>query len=86
MELREIRPERRPGQVVEGTLACPGCDVPVVPPGGRAPIGAHVECPFCGREGRLRDFLSLDQPTRPTHVAVRVRQPPPVPVTRRAPT
>jgi len=29
-------------------------------------------CSFCGREGRVRDFLSLGEPTRSTHVVVRV--------------
>jgi hypothetical protein len=86
MELREIRPAKRPGAFAEGTLACPQCDVPVTPPGGRAPLSAAVTCPYCGRAGRLRDFLSLELPTRPTRVCLRVRQPPPTPVTRRAPT
>jgi hypothetical protein len=79
--MREIRPARRPGVLAEGTLACPGCDVPVAPPQGRAPLTAPVACPYCGRTGRLRDFLTLGAPTRPAHVVVTVRQP-----TRRAPT
>lgn len=86
MELQEIRPERRPGELAEGTLACPSCDLPVVPPGGRAPLTAAVACPYCGRTGRLRDFLSFELPTRPARVVVRVRQPPPTPAMRRAPT
>jgi hypothetical protein len=81
VELREIRPAKRPGVLAEGTLACPGCDAPVVPPEGRTPLTAEVACPYCGRFGPLRDFLSLETPTRPTRVLVTVRQP-----SRRAPT
>ena len=75
MELREIRHEKQPGVLAEATLACPECDAPVLPPGGRAPVTAQATCPYCGHEGVLRDFLSLEVPTRPTHVLVRVRQP-----------
>ena len=84
-EMHEIRPAKRPGVLAEGTLACPQCDAPVVPPYGRAAISAPVVCPFCGRAGRLRDFLSLAKPTRPARVVVTVRQPQPAP-RRRAPT
>ena len=79
--MQEIRPARRPGVLAEGTLACPDCDAPVAPPGGRAPLAAAVACPFCGHGGRIRDFLSLAAPTRPARVVVTVRQP-----SRRAPT
>jgi hypothetical protein len=55
-----------------GTLACPGCDAPVLPAG---PIGpsAALACPYCGHDGVVRDFLSLGEPTRPARVVVRVR-------------
>ena len=32
-----------------------------------------LTCPFCGRRGPVRDFVSLAKPTRPTHVVLRVR-------------
>jgi hypothetical protein len=79
--MHEIRPAKRPGVLAEGTLACPRCDAPVVPPGGRAPLTGPAACPFCGRRGPLRDFLSLAVPTRPARVLVTVRQ-----SRRRAPT
>ena len=83
MELQEIRPAKRPGLLAEGTLACPGCDAPVVPPEGRTPVSALTACAYCGRTGALRDFLSLAAPTRPTRVLVTVREAQP---RRRAPT
>jgi hypothetical protein len=56
-----------------GTLACPACDVPVLPgPGGMSPRDP-ISCGFCGHLGAVRDFLSLAEPTRPARVAVRVR-------------
>lgn len=66
--------ERRvtPSRVAEGTLACPDCDAPVALTGG--PVGPtdQLACPFCGRDGAVRDFLSLARPTRPTRVVVRI--------------
>ncbi|MBE2320654.1 hypothetical protein DVA67_032135 [Solirubrobacter sp. CPCC 204708] len=53
-----------------GTLACPRCDAPVSP-GGRALSPAEpIGCPFCGESGRVRDFLSLEAPTRAAHVEI----------------
>ena len=58
-----------------GTLACPGCDAPVLPgPGDMSPHDS-LTCGFCRHGGALRDFLSLGEPTRPMRVAVRVRRP-----------
>jgi len=56
-----------------GTFACPACDAPVLP--GDRPLrpAEPVACPFCGHAGAVRDFLSLDAPTRPAYVEVRVR-------------
>jgi hypothetical protein len=56
-----------------GTLACPGCDAPVLPGPGRTLVGDPFSCAFCGHAAAVRDFLSLAEPTRPTRVAVRVR-------------
>ena len=38
------------------------------PVGPADPIG----CPFCGTAGAVRDFLSLEDPSRPARVVVRV--------------
>jgi hypothetical protein len=60
-------------QLATGTLACPGCDVPVLPgPSGLSPSD-QLECGFCGATGAVHEFLSLAPPTRPTRVVVRVR-------------
>jgi hypothetical protein len=54
-----------------GTLACPGCDAPVAITGAHRPHDG-LSCPYCGRSGALRDFLSLAAPTRPARVEIRV--------------
>ena len=83
-------PERRPAGAVEeerrvapsgvlglGTLACPRCDAPVST-GGRALSPVHpLFCPYCDHAAPLRDFLSLEPPTRPTRVIVRIAIPAP---------
>jgi hypothetical protein len=66
------RPARTTREVATGTLACPDCDAPVLPAGAMSPADP-LACGFCGHEARVRDFLSLGQPTRPTRVAVRIR-------------
>ena len=72
--LREIREADATTQIAVGTLACPDCDVPVLPgPGGMSPADP-LSCGFCGHGARVRDFLSLGEPTRPTHVVVRLRR------------
>jgi hypothetical protein len=71
----EKRPDkRRPDVVATGTLACPTCDAPVAPVGAMR-LDATIECPVCARLGRVREFLSLRQPTRAAHVVVRLRLP-----------
>ena len=70
--IREIRPGEAGTQLAVGTLACPGCDAPVflgIAP--RSPADP-LSCGFCGHDARVRDFLSLGEPTRPTRVVVRV--------------
>jgi hypothetical protein len=67
--------KRRAGvwrQLAVGTLACPSCDAPVLPDGGMA-MPDPLSCGFCDHAGAVRDFLTLGEPTRPAHVAVRVR-------------
>jgi hypothetical protein len=70
-EVQEERRLARSALLAVGTLACPACDLPVVPDGAVSPA-APLGCPFCGHAGAVRDFLSLTPPTRPTRVAVRV--------------
>ena len=72
--LREIREADSSMHVAVGTLACPDCDAPAFL--GLRPMSPAdpLWCGFCGREGHVRDFLSLGEPTRATHVVVRVRR------------
>lgn len=72
LEWLEQRPARS-GHLATGSLACPGCDAPVVPSAGPHAPSAPVACPYCGSIGTVRDFLSLAQPTRPARVEVRAR-------------
>jgi hypothetical protein len=73
------RHERRPAedgwQVATGTLACPTCDAPVLAEEGGMSPSDPMACGWCRHPGLVRDFLSLAEPTRPTRVVVRVRQP-----------
>jgi hypothetical protein len=55
-----------------GTLACPGCDAPVLPSLERMSPRDPISCGFCQTAGAVSDFLSLAEPTRPTRVVVRV--------------
>lgn len=68
---REIRPDERTLLMATGTFACPACDAPVMPAGPVAPPDPAA-CPFCGHAARVRDFLSLEAPSRPARVQVRV--------------
>ena len=61
--------------LASGTLACPGCDAPVLPSAGGMSPGDPIACGYCGAAGPVRDFLSLAEPTRPMRVAVRVLMP-----------
>jgi uncharacterized Zn-finger protein len=62
----------RVGTLGSGTVACPACDAPVAI--GPVPMRPHqpLSCPYCGRRGALREFLSLAAPTRPARVEVRL--------------
>jgi hypothetical protein len=69
----ELRPSQDTWKLATGTLACPSCDIPVLPaPAGMSP-SEPMACAFCGHGAPVRDFLSLSEPTRPTRVAVRLR-------------
>ena len=67
----ELRPSRGTTELATGTMACPECDAPVMPAGPVGPADA-IGCPFCGTAGAVRDFLSLEDPSRPARVVVRV--------------
>lgn len=69
----EQRRDARSGVLAAGTLACPACDAPVMPAGPMSPAQS-LDCPYCARHGRVRDFLSLSEPARPARVEVRVVQ------------
>jgi hypothetical protein len=70
----EERRNTRTSVLAAGTLACPECDAPVFPSGPLRPSDA-LACPYCGRDGAVREFLSLGEPTRPARVVVRVTAP-----------
>lgn len=56
-----------------GTLACPGCDAPVMPAGRLTPAD-RLACPYCLHHGPARAFLSLEAPSRPARVVVTVSE------------
>ena len=68
-----LRRATRSTLVAVGTLACPSCDAPVLPPAGRTSPADPVRCAFCSHEDAIREFLRIGEPTRPTRVAVHVR-------------
>ncbi|MGB9183579.1 MAG: hypothetical protein WCB67_05900 [Solirubrobacteraceae bacterium] len=71
----EERRAARSDRLCTGTLACPECDAPVAIGGQPRSLADWLTCPFCQHSGRVRDFLSLASPTRPTRVVVRVSAP-----------
>ena len=75
IEYHERRQTIRSTVLAPGTLACDRCDAPIAP--GEVPLRLTdwLDCPFCGRGGPVRDFLSLSLPTRAAHVLVRVTLP-----------
>ena len=70
--LVEYRRATRDDRLGEATITCPGCDAPVAIGPGRRTLDEALCCPFCGRAGSVRDFLSLARPTRPTRVVLRI--------------
>jgi hypothetical protein len=71
----EERRATRDGHVCAGTLACPRCDAPVAAGGHGLTLTEELICPFCSHRDPVRAFLSLDVPTRPARVVVRVTLP-----------
>jgi hypothetical protein len=68
----EIRKLSRSTVLATGTLACPDCDAPVAPPAGGMRPQELLGCPYCDHVAPAREFLSLEAPTRPARVEVRV--------------
>jgi hypothetical protein len=68
----EKRPAVRSTLARAGTLACAGCDAPIAIGAEPLRLTDRLTCPFCLREGPVRDFLSLAAPTRPARVVVRL--------------
>ena len=63
----------RTKQLGIGTLACPECDAPVALGGPVAPAD-RIGCPYCRHVAPVRDFLSLEAPSRPARVVVTVTE------------
>jgi uncharacterized paraquat-inducible protein A len=70
--VQEEQRRARTNLLAVGTIACPHCDAPVALPRQRLTPLDVLSCPYCDHRAPLRDFLSLDAPSRPTRVAVRV--------------
>jgi hypothetical protein len=68
----EERRATRSDRLCDGTLACAGCDAPVSLGGEPVSLTHQLTCPYCGRSGPVRDFLSLAPPTRPARVTIRI--------------
>jgi len=72
--VEEERRLTRTSRLAAGTLACPQCDAPVALTGVLTPTDA-LACSFCEHAGTVRDFLTLGEPSRHTHIEVRVVSP-----------
>jgi hypothetical protein len=70
--VEERRRATSSGVLGTGTLACHRCDAPIDPGTDALLLTEPLACPFCDARGPVRDFLSLDVPTRPARVVVRV--------------
>src|SRR5918999_3918165 len=68
----EIRKLSRSTVLATGTLACPECDAPVAPAAGGLRPADELRCPYCWHTGPAREFLTLEEPSRPARVVVRV--------------
>jgi len=69
----EVRRRSAGTRVAAGTLACPSCDAPTAPPARPLSPVELLACGYCRHRAPVRDFLSLEPPTRPTRVVVRIR-------------
>ena len=68
----EERRTARSGRLAIGTLACARCDAPVALTAGPVSPADPLGCPYCSHHAPVRDFLSLEPPSRPARVEVRV--------------
>ncbi|MFZ0088894.1 MAG: hypothetical protein WAL63_05285 [Solirubrobacteraceae bacterium] len=71
----EERRATRSGELCAGTLACERCDAPVAIGPEAHLLTDELVCPFCDHAAPVRQFLSLEPPTRPTRVVVRLSLP-----------
>jgi hypothetical protein len=72
VEHEVIRELRR--AIGHGSLACPSCDLPLLP-NGTVTISAAIECPFCAERAPARSFLRLgaiDTPRNAVYVRARL--------------
>jgi hypothetical protein len=67
--IEERRELSRSWRVASGTLACPECDLPVIPGQGAGP-GTLVACAWCEYVARGREFFTVTASPRPTRVHV----------------
>jgi hypothetical protein len=68
----ELRRSVRSSVIASGTLACKHCDAPVAIGDSPRSLTDELTCPYCQHRAPLRDFLSLELPTRPARVVIRV--------------
>lgn len=61
------------GAIAAGTIACARCDTPMAVGPDQVAVTKALTCPFCTPQRPVWEFLSLDVPTRPTRVGVRLR-------------
>jgi hypothetical protein len=69
---RQRRADRN-GAIAAGTIACARCDTPVAIGSDQVAVTEALTCPFCTPQRPVGEFRSLDVPTRPTRVQVRLR-------------
>jgi hypothetical protein len=67
--LEERRELSRSWTVATGTLACPECDLPVMPAAGVGP-GTPLACSWCEHVAMGREFLTVTSDPRPMRVDV----------------
>lgn len=68
----EVRRATQSRTLAVGSLACTRCDAPVALAGAVASPADPLSCPYCLHHARVRDFLSLAEPTRPARVVIRL--------------
>ena len=69
---RKPRADRN-GAIAAGTIARARCDAPASIGPDQVDVTEALTCPFCTPQRPVWEFLSLDVPTRPTRVQVRLR-------------